>query len=148
MNARKLTGLLLIAPFTGLLIATKISIWLSGKDLLVDADAVGHFLWVSIVVGIAVILTVRGTIGTSFVTCVVAGIVVFGLMDLVNLTHLVQLYKENSAAGLDPAEGLAKLAGGAVYGLWFWFLDPFSTYAPRKTLGRTLRGGGGSINDV
>lgn len=144
MNARKLTFLLLVAPFTGLLIATKVSVWLTGKELLVDVDAIGHFFWVSIVLGLIVIISVRATLGISLLNCLLSGVIVFGLMDLVNLTNVVRLYKENVLAHeFNLAVGFAKLVGGVVFGLWFWFLDPFSSYTPTRTLGRTLRGGGG-----
>jgi hypothetical protein len=139
MKPRKLVCSLFIAPFTGLLIATKLSVWLSGKELLVDNDAVGHFLWISIVAGVVVIIAVRNTIGFSLINCLVAGVMVFGLIDLVNMTGFIRVYKENiAAAGFDPSVGVAKVAGGAVYGLWFWFLNPFNTYTPRATFGRTL----------
>ena len=41
MNSRKLIFMLLIAPFVGLLTATKLSVWLASKELLVNSDALG-----------------------------------------------------------------------------------------------------------
>ena len=143
MKGQRLLLALLIAPFIALLVATKVSVWLSGKELLADSGALGQFLWVSIGAGIVVFLIARSIVGFSLFYCVVSGIVVFGLIDLINLTGLVHIYKENIATeGLDPAVGLAKLVGGALYGIWFWLFDPFKTDFPRNTMGRTLRRGG------
>ena len=145
MNARKFIFMLLIGPFVGLLTATKLSVWLAGKELLVDSDALGRFLLVSILIGLVVVVAVRSIFGCSLLSCVVAGIIVFGALDVLNMAGLVHIYREDvSTAGVDPALGLAKLAGGIVYGLCFWFFNPFAPET-RQSIGPTLRRGG--LND-
>lgn len=140
MNARKLVFLLCLAPFTGLLVATRVSVALTGRELLASNDAIGRFLWVAIAVGLVVVLAARAITDLKLVKCLIAGVVVFGLIDLVNTAGWVAIYKESlQQQGFDAKTGLATLAGGIVYGLWFWFLEPFRTYEPRQTMGDTLR---------
>ena len=140
MNSRKLIFMVLIAPFVGLLTATKLSVWLASKELLINSDALGQFLLASILVGLLVLVAVRGIFGCSLLSCAVAGIIVFGALDLLNMAGLVHIYKENISA-FDPALGLAKLAGGIIYGLCFWFFNPFMPES-RQSVGPTLRRGG------
>ena len=132
MDRRRLILAFFFPPLAAAIVLMKLGAWLGESDALFNADMAVRYLWVSNIFGVLVFFCVRKMDRWSIAACVVAGLVVVGLVDLVDLSGLIRVYPHSSGLGdeWNAAITVAKISSGFVYGFCYWLIDPFGDVRP------------------
>lgn len=132
MDRRRLILAFFFPPLAAAIVLMKLGVWLGESNALFNADTAVQYWWVSNIFGVLIFFFVRKMGRWSIAACVVSGLIVVGLVDLVDLSGLVRVYPHSPGLGdeWNPAISVTKISGGFVYGLCYWFIDPFGDVRP------------------
>lgn len=134
MNTQNLAVALFFAPLSSALCTVKLFEAMTGLAPILDSDSILHYWWVAMVAGGAVFLSINIARRWGLFICILGGVAVVGLVDLVDLLRVVPIFRP----GVIPPGAwslqllVAKLCAGALYGCIFWFLKPFHIVRPRS----------------
>jgi hypothetical protein len=134
MDRRRLILAFFFPPLAAAIVLMKLGAWLGEPDALFNADTSMQYWWVSNIIGVLVFFFARQMGRWSIAACVVSGLIVFGLVDLVDMSGMIRVYPHSSglADEWNTAIAVSKISGGIVYGFCYWFIDPFGDVRPRR----------------